>query len=88
MNKNDLVEALSKKTSDLNKTELKKIVDTFLDTICEALSNGDHVEIRGFGVFNTKERNCRKARNPKTGQEILIPNKIVASFKASKNIFN
>jgi hypothetical protein len=55
-----------------------------LDTITECLSEGHRLEIRNFGVFEVKKRDARMGRNPRTGQEVPIEQKRVASFKPGK----
>ena len=54
------------------------------DIIAESLKNGEKVQIVGFGAFEVKERPARKARNPKTGEDIPIPATKVPAFKAGK----
>src|ERR1017187_4400630 len=49
------------------------VVCTILDSIVRALRSGNKVEIRGFGIFNTRQRNARIARNPKTGAQVEVP---------------
>ena len=57
---------ISKKTADV-------AVNTVFDTIVGSLSKGEKVELRGFGSFTAKNRNPRKSRNPKTGEEVNVP---------------
>jgi DNA-binding protein HU-beta len=85
MIKNDIVEKIAD-GSGLNKTVVKKIVDEFLGTVSEALAEEQRVELRGFGVFEFRPVKSRVGRNPKTGEEVVIPagNKLV--FKSSKII--
>jgi DNA-binding protein HU-beta len=52
----------------------------------EALKKGDKVEIRGFGTFLMKERAPRVARNPKTGEKVTVPAKLVPAFKPGKDL--
>ena len=62
------------------------VVCTILDSIVRALRSGNKVEIRGFGIFNTRQRNARIARNPKTGAQVEVPPKRIPFFKASKEL--
>src|SRR5881392_3437668 len=62
------------------------IVDQLLDAVCRALSEGRHLEIRGFGTFKVRERRARRARNPRSGTEVLVPAKLVPVFKPSKEL--
>jgi len=82
MTKADLVESVSGKTG-LTKTDVAVVVDHFLDTIKSALEGGSNIEIRGFGTFKVKVRKARKARNPRTGQEVPVPDRKVPVFKPS-----
>ena len=72
-------------------SELKPILEFFLDEILNVLSERQKIEIRGFGAFRTKERKPRVGRNPRTGQAVDIPAFIAPIFKFSKDaqkIFN
>ena len=64
----------------------RAIVDSLLDTVCRALSEGKHLEIRGFGTFKVRERRARRARNPRSGDEVMVPAKLVPVFKPSKEL--
>lgn len=59
-------------------------MNTVFDTISESLSNGEKVQIIGFGSFDVRERAERKGRNPQTGAELVIPASKVPGFKAGK----
>jgi len=61
-------------------------VDHLLDAVCRALSEGKHIEIRGFGTFKVRERRARRARNPRSGSEVMVPAKLVPVFKPSKEL--
>jgi integration host factor subunit beta len=62
------------------------IVNILFNSITEALSQGDKVELRGFGSFRIRSRNPREGRNPKTGDAVHIPAKRVPFFKAGKEL--
>lgn len=83
MTKADIVEEIAEKL-DLNKKESFLVVDLVIENIKKALSEGDKIELRGFGSFKVKKRNQRKARNPRTGETVNVPAKLVPYFKASK----
>jgi nucleoid DNA-binding protein len=85
MTKADLVEAIASETG-VSKNHTALIVDGMLDAICRALSDGKHLEIRGFGTFKVRERRARRARNPRSGDEVQVPAKIVPVFKPSKEL--
>lgn len=85
MNKADLINSISEKTG-LTKTKSNEVIDAFLSSVTESLSNGDKVTLVGFGTFTTSQREARKGRNPKTGDIIDIPSKKVARFKAGSDL--
>jgi len=85
MTKADLVEQISG-TTGVSKNHTALIVDSLLDAFCRALSEGKHLEIRGFGTFKVRERRARRARNPRSGNEVMVPAKLVPVFKPSKEL--
>jgi nucleoid DNA-binding protein len=80
MTKKDIVMKISSETN-LTQIDVKKIVQRTLDTILESLEGGQTVELRNFGVFKVKTRRGRVGRNPRTGQEVQVPEKKVVVFK-------
>ncbi len=85
MTKADLVDDICKR-SRLSKSENARIVDEILNSIAQALSEGHHIEIRGFGTFKVRARRSRRARNPRTGAEVNVPAKLVPVFKPSNQL--
>jgi len=85
MTKAELVEEVSVHTG-VSKHHTALIVDGLLDAVCRALSEGAHLEIRGFGTFKVRERRARRARNPRSGTEVMVPAKLVPVFKPSKEL--
>ena len=85
MTKAELVEQVSGQTG-VSKHHAAIIVDGLLDAVCRALSEGKHLEIRGFGTFKVRERRSRRARNPRSGTEVLVPAKLVPVFKPSREL--
>lgn len=85
MTKADLVEHISTQTG-VSRNHTAIIVDQLLESVCNALSEGKHLEIRGFGTFKVRERRARRARNPRSGTEVLVPAKLVPVFKPSKEL--
>ena len=86
MNKSDLILKILESEPTLYKKDANKIVDVFFDTISKAISNGERVELRGFGVFDVKQRQARIARNPKNGEAVAVPAKKVPFFRMGKNM--
>ncbi|HTO89534.1 MAG TPA: HU family DNA-binding protein [Candidatus Sulfotelmatobacter sp.] len=85
MTKADLVEEIATQTG-ISRQHTGIIVDQLLDAVCRALSEGKHLEIRGFGTFKVRERRARRARNPRSGTEVMVPAKLVPIFKPSKEL--
>ncbi|KKQ46601.1 MAG: DNA-binding protein HU [Candidatus Giovannonibacteria bacterium GW2011_GWA1_43_15] len=90
MNKAQLAEKLhdmhAKKSMDTTKKHSDEVVDFVFDSITEALKKGDEVSIAGFGVFITKQRKARTARNPRTGATVQVPATTVPRFRAGKGL--
>ena len=85
MTKAELVEKVADKIQ-LTKKQTETVVNILLNCITEALSEGDKVELGGFGSFRIRKRNPREGRNPKTGDTVQIPAKRVPFFKAGKEL--
>lgn len=83
MTKNDMVIEIAKKTN-VEQQKVKQIVQLTLDSIVEILATEKRIELRNFGVFEVRTRKARKARNPRTGAEVMVPSKQVVTFKAGK----
>lgn len=83
MNKQELVLKVAEKAS-LSKKEAEKFVEAFMDTVADALVEGDKVALLGFGTFETRERAAREARNPATGETLKLAAKTVPAFKPGK----
>tara|TARA_Y200000002_G_scaffold45823_1_gene33164 strand:- start:376 stop:663 length:288 start_codon:yes stop_codon:yes gene_type:complete len=86
--RSELVKQLSKTYPNLLKKDLEKFFDIFVNEIKLALKNNERVEIRGWGVFSTKNQRGKTSRNPKTGEEVMVDEKKSISFKMSKDLFN
>ena len=85
MSRPELITLLKKKHPKLNKLQLETIIDTFFQSIKEALGKKRSIELRGFGTFFIKEiKEKYSARNPKTGGLIYVPKKNKVRFRASK----
>ena len=85
MNKTELIAEVSKKTG-MAKKDAEKAVNATMDAIAEAMAAGDKVQLVGFGSFETKVREARMGRNPKTKEPIEIPAAKVPVFKAGKGL--
>ena len=83
MNKTELIAAVAEK-SDITKKDAEKTVTAVLDTIVEAVANGEKVQIVGFGTFEQRIRKERSGCDPRTGNKITIPESKVPAFKPGK----
>jgi nucleoid DNA-binding protein len=83
--KRDLIADVSADTG-LMQVDTKIIVEALLETIGQMLQQGKHIELRGFGSFYPKTRKARPARNPKTGEVVPLPERVVPLFKYSGDI--
>ena len=83
MNKAELITSMAEK-SQLTKKDAETALKAFIDSVQEALENGDKVQLIGFGTFETRERAAREGRNPRTKDTITIPASTVPVFKAGK----
>ncbi len=84
MTKADIVDRVAAGTG-LTKLETEAIIEGFFKTVIEALKEGRGIEIRGFGSYRVKKKNARQARNPKTGEQVFVPEHFVPTFKFSKD---
>ena len=83
MNKTELIAAAAEQAG-LSKKDTEKVLTAMLDTVTAALASGEKVSLVGFGTFETKTRNARMGRNPKTKEEIRIPASKAPVVKAGK----
>ena len=84
MTKSELIERIAMNNPHLYISDVERLVTAVLNRIKTALVEGDRVELRGFGVFGTKQRSSRVARNPKTGESVTVSEKAVPYFKAGR----
>ena len=80
--KADIVNKIAEETG-LTKVETKTVVEGMFQFIIDTVATGERIELRGFGVFNSKSRKPRMARNPKTGEEVPLDKRFVPVFKPS-----
>ena len=73
MIKLDIINRLAERTG-IPKLKAEQAVDALFHSMKEALARGDRIELRGFGVFIVKPRKRGVGRNPRTGEEVAIPN--------------
>lgn len=85
MTKKEIVKTISEKTG-LTQLQIKKIVEEIFAAITDTLVEEGRVELRNFGAFQVKPRAARKARNPRTGNQVAVPEKFVVTFKPGKQM--
>lgn len=89
MNKSELIQQLADRT-DLTRSDAQKAIDALFSSddgiIAQALKSGEKVQITGFGSFETRKREARTGRNPRTGKEIKIGPSTSAAFKSGKGL--
>ncbi|MFZ4534835.1 HU family DNA-binding protein [Propionivibrio sp.] len=81
MNKSEFIDAIAART-ELSKVASGKALDAVIETIVEAVANGDGVSLVGFGTFKAAARAAREGKNPKTGEKIKIAATTVPKFSA------
>ena len=87
MSRTKLIKQLKEKNPSLNQSELKTIIDTFSESISNAIKKGDIVEIRGLGRWYFKRlKENFNARNPSTNELIYKPERVKIRFRASKKL--
>ena len=85
MTKKEIVKTISEEIG-LTQLKTKEIVQKTFDAIVETLVEDGRIELRNFGVFEVKRRAARKARNPRTGTRVDVPEKFVVTFKPGKEM--
>jgi integration host factor subunit beta len=83
--KKEIVKTISEEIG-LTQLKTKEIVQKTFDAIVETLVEEKRIELRNFGVFEVKKRAARKARNPRTGDKVYVPEKYVVTFKPGKEM--
>jgi integration host factor subunit beta len=86
MTKSDLVKRLAAHNPHLFQRDVERIVTTVFEEIAAALERRDRVELRGFGAFSVRTRDARVGRNPRTGEEVAVPEKLAPYFKTGKEL--
>lgn len=83
--KKEIVKTISEEIG-LTQLKTKEIVQKTFDAIVDTLVQDERIELRNFGVFEVKKRAARKARNPRTGEKVFVPEKFVVTFKPGKEM--
>ena len=85
MTKKEIVKEISEALG-MTQLKTKEIVQKTFDAIVKTLVEDGRIELRNFGVFEVKKRAARKARNPRTGDKVFVPEKFVVTFKPGKEM--
>ena len=85
MIKVDIVNEVSK-VADITKVKAEVAVDAVFDAMRLSMQRGERIELRGFGAFSVRHRTSRVGRNPRTGEEVRVPDKAVPYFKTGKEL--
>ena len=83
MTKKGIVKEIADRTG-LTQVEAKRVLQATFDSIVDLLDKHDRIEIRNFGVFAVKTRAARTARNPRTGEQVPVPERKVVTFKPGR----
>lgn len=86
MKRSELIAAIAAECGS-SKTEVGAMLEAFCKVATEALSKRDPIVLKGFGTLSPREQNSRPARNPKTGEEVIIPKRLSVKFSVGKFLF-
>ena len=84
MIRSELIARIAAQNPHLFERDVEALVKAILDRIADALADGDRVELRGLGSFEVRQRDARRARNPKTGDAVAVEARSSVHFKPSK----
>lgn len=86
MTKSELIELIARRQTQFSQKDVELAVNQIIDSMIESLSEGERIEIRGFGSFSLHHRQARVGRNPKTGENVELGEKRVPHFKPGKSL--
>ncbi|MCH2138151.1 MAG: HU family DNA-binding protein [Phycisphaerales bacterium] len=81
--KKDLVDRIASQT-DLKRSDVREVIQAFLDNVIDELGDGNRLEFRDFGVFEIRERAARMAQNPRTLERVPVPARKTVKFKVGR----
>lgn len=84
MSKDAVVRLFKEKVEDVTLARAKELVDVVLETFEQILQEEGELKISGFGKFSVVHKEERKAKNPRTGEEVVVPPKNVIKFKSAQ----
>ena len=86
MTKSELIQRLAKRYPHLYQRDIEVLVNTMFNEIATALTEGNRVELRGFGAFSVRQREARAARNPKNGDMVSVGQRHAIYFRTGKEL--
>lgn len=86
MTRSELIAIMASRSEALRLSDMDLIVDTIISSMTDAMIEGRRIELRGFGSFSIKTRDARQARNPRTGESVMVPARRSLHFKAGKKL--
>ena len=86
MTKYDLSEEVAQRYPRYSRREVETMVNAVFDSMTAALAQGERIELRGFGVFEVRQRPARQGRNPRTGAIVAVAAKRIPFFKVGKDL--
>ena len=86
MIRSELISRLAEENPHLTQRDVERVVSVILEQMCETLSAGGRVELRGFGAFSVRARPARSGRNPRTGEPVEVKAKAAPFFKSGKEL--
>ena len=86
MVKSELINKIAEKYNNLPAKDIEIGINNMIESMCQTLSDGGRIEIRGFGSFSLHYRPPRKAHNPKTGERVITQAKYTPHFKPGKEL--
>ena len=85
MTKKEMARAIAEEF-DITVVVASKIVQQVFDQIVQTLETKKRIELRDFGVFEVRKKCQRIGRNPRTGDEVAVPERLIAAFKPGKEM--
>lgn len=86
MLRSELIDKLHDENPHLTRNDMERVVAVVLETVTQTLERGARVELRGFGAFSVRHRKARAGRNPRTGEDVFVPEKHVPFFRTGKDL--
>ena len=86
MLRSELIDKLHDDNPHLTRNDMERVVAVVLESVTQTLERGARVELRGFGAFSVRHRKARAGRNPRTGEDVFVPEKHVPFFRTGKDL--